>query len=165
MLWDIRQLLLAFHIFLAILWVGGVLFVGWGVFPAAQFLGYEIQRKFFHSLMQWTHWLFTALGSVVILTGILLGTAFGPISSWNNVFQTTYGNIWFTALIVGIFTLLWGVIIGYRYSMHVFNNIAIWKDAANGNNKTLIRSLTKLAAIESVEGFGFVILIYLMVLL
>jgi len=165
MLWTLRHFVLTIHIFLAVLWVGGVLFVGWGVFPASQFLSYETQRKFFLKLMSWTHRLFTVLGIGVIGTGILLGTTFGPISSWNDVLTTTYGNRWFAALLLGIFTLLWGVVIGYRYSMKVFKNKPIWAEAARGQNKNLIKALTKLAAVESVEGIGFVGLIYLMVLL
>jgi putative copper export protein len=163
MLWTIRQIVLAIHIFLAILWVGGVLFVGWGVFPATRFLAFETQRQLFIKLMGWTHWLFTFLGIGVIGTGVLLGTVFGPLSSWNDVLSTTYGNIWLTALIVGVFTLLWGIVFGYRYSMSVFNKQSIWDQASNGDTKPLFKSLAKLAAVESVEGIGFIVLIFLMV--
>lgn len=165
MIWTLRQLLLGTHIFSAILWVGGVLFIGWGVFPAVRFFTYENQRKFFHDLMQWTHWLFTGLGSVVILSGILLGTIIGPINSWEDVLHTTYGHIWFTALVIGTFTLLWGIVVGYQYSMAVFKNHVIWERAENGQKKELFKALTKLVALESVEGIGFVTLIYLMVII
>src|SRR5699024_12731952 len=47
MIWTLHQLLLGTHIFSAILWVGGVLFIGWGVFPAVRYFTYENQRKFF----------------------------------------------------------------------------------------------------------------------
>ncbi|GAB3057195.1 hypothetical protein [Virgibacillus ainsalahensis] len=161
--WEIRQILLVVHIFLAVLWVGGVLFVGWGVFPAVRILAYEIQRKFFLTLMHWTHWFFTALGSGVILTGILLGTVAGPISNWDDVLNTTYGNTWFTALIVGIITLLWGVVVGYRHSIKIFSDIWLWKNAESGNKKPLTMALMQIAAVESVEVIGFITLIYLMV--
>src|SRR5699024_1202349 len=82
-----------------------------GRFSGVRFFTYENQRKFFHDLMQWTHWLFTGLGSVVILSGILLGTIIGPINSWEDVLHTTYGHIWFTALVIGTFTLLWGIVV------------------------------------------------------
>src|SRR5699024_12871696 len=44
MLWEVRQILLIVHILLAIIWVGGVLVVGWGVFPAARTLMYIDKR-------------------------------------------------------------------------------------------------------------------------
>jgi len=62
MLWAIRQLLLTVHILLAVIWVGGILFVGWGLFPAARKLSYSVQQKLFVAVMEWTHWLFTLAG-------------------------------------------------------------------------------------------------------
>src|SRR5690625_4360240 len=104
-MWEIRQLILGIHIFSAITWVGGVLFIGWGVLPASQKLPFTIQRRFFLSIMEWTHWLFTIVGFIVIMTGVLLGTIFGPLKNWSAILDTTYGNIWLTALIVAVFSL------------------------------------------------------------
>src|SRR5699024_372491 len=124
--WEVRQILLMVHILLAIIWVGGVLFVGWGVFPAARTLTYKVQREFFHALMKWTHWLFTLAGAGVIATGTLLGTVGGPIKTWDDIWQTTYGHIWATAFIVATFTLLWGITFGYKQSMKVFSEEKRW---------------------------------------
>src|SRR5699024_3007427 len=147
-----------------ILWVCGVLFIGWSIFPAVRFFSYKNQRIIFHDLMQGTHWLFTGLGSIVILSGILLGTIMGPISNWGDVLHTTYGQIWFTALVIGPFTVLWGIIVGYQYSIAVFKNHVCWDRAENGHTKALFNALPNLVAIESVECIGFVILIYLIVI-
>src|SRR5699024_9813771 len=119
----------------------------------------------FHDLMQWTHWLFTGLGSVVILSGILLGTFIGPINSWEDVLHTTYAPIWFTALFIWTFTLLSDIVFGYKYSISIFKNHVIWERDENGQKKELFIALTKLVALESVEGIGFVTLIYLMVII
>src|SRR5699024_8611915 len=107
--WEIRQILLMVHILLAIIWVGGVLFVGWGVFPAARVLAFDIQQMFFHALMKWTHWLVTLAAAGVIITGTLLGNIGGPLNAGNDILQTTYGYIWATAFIVASFSLLWGI--------------------------------------------------------
>lgn len=165
--WEVRQILLMVHILLAIIWVGGVLFVGWGVFPAARTLTYKVQREFFHALMKWTHWLFTLAGTGVIATGTLLGTVGGPIKTWNDIWQTTYGHIWATAFIVATFTLLWGITFGYKQSMKVFSEEErwIWKMAANGDKHPLNQSMLKIVVIEGVEAIGFIILIALMVML
>src|SRR5699024_8602393 len=119
MIWALRQLLLGTHIFSAILWVGGVLFIGWGIFLAVRFFSYKNQRIIFHDLMQWTHSLFSGLCSIVILSGILLCTVIRPTSKWGDVVPATCGQIWFTALVSGTFTLLWGIIVGYQYFMAV----------------------------------------------
>lgn len=163
MVWEIRQLVLFVHILLGIIWVGGVLFIGWGVFPAARNLVYQVQREFFLQLMRFTHWIFTGVGIAVIFTGILLGTVLGPIQSWEALWNTPYGNKWFTALVIGIFTLIWGVVFGYRQSMKVFSNVTLWETAAAGDSKMLNRTFFKIALIESVEVIGFMVLLYLMV--
>src|SRR5690625_3197153 len=111
--WEIRQMLLMVHILLAIIWVGGVLFVGWGVFPAARVLAFDIQQKFFHALMKWTHWLFTLVGAGVIITGILLGTVGGALTTCGDTLHSTYGRLWATPSIVSSFSLRWGIAVGY----------------------------------------------------
>jgi len=163
MVLEIRQLVLFVHILLAIIWVGGVLFVGWGVFPAAKKLALQVQREFLLTLMRFTHWIFTGAGIGVILTGILLGTLLGPIRNWDMVWNTSYGNIWFTALMIGVFTLAWGVVFGYRQFIKVFSDVKLWETAAAGDMKMLNRSLIKIVVIEGVEVVGFMVLLYLMI--
>ncbi|WP_106496715.1 hypothetical protein [Lentibacillus sp. Marseille-P4043] len=165
MFWFIHQLLLGLHILLAIVWVGGIFFVGWGVYPTVKKMSISEQRRFLSSLMQWTHWLFTAAGIGVITTGILLGTVVGPIHNWQNVWNTTYGNIWFTALVIALFTLAWGVFVGYKQSMKVFADDVIWNKAESGDMKPLNKSMTMTTVAESVEVIGFIALIICMVLL
>jgi uncharacterized membrane protein len=158
-----RELILVLHIFLAIIWAGGIMFIGWGVFPASLKLSLAKQRYFLISLMKGTHHLFSLAGLFVIITGILLGTVFGPIRTWDYLWSTTYGNIFVAALIIGIITLLWGIVVGYREMMIIFKDDFLWKEAENGNKKPLIGQLIRLAALESVEVIGFVTLIFLMV--
>lgn len=164
-MWELRQLLLWIHIFSAIIWVGGILFVGWGVFPAARKLPYTIQRKFFLSLMKWTHTLFSVAGLIVILSGVLLGTIFGTLKSWHVIVSSTYGNIWLTALIIAIISLLWGMFVAYPLAMNLFNKKATWENADIGYEKRIWKLLIQYVAIESVEIIGFAILIYLMVII
>src|SRR5690625_6649620 len=85
--------------------------------------------------MKLTHWLFTVTGAGVMANGTLLGTVGGPIKTWDDIWQTTYGHIWATAFIVATFTLLWGITFGYKQSMKVFSEEErwIWKMAANGD--------------------------------
>ncbi|GAB3803310.1 hypothetical protein GCM10028868_30070 [Virgibacillus kimchii] len=139
------------------------MFIGWGVFPATLKLTLSKQRYFLITLMKNTHYLFTLAGAFVIITGILLGTVFGPIRTWDILWNTTYGNIWIAALIIGLITLVWGMLVGYREMMIIFKDDFLWKEAENGNKKPLILQLIRLAALESVEIAGFIALIFLMV--
>ncbi len=165
MLWAIRQLLLTVHILLAVIWVGGILFVGWGVFPAARKLSYSVQQKLFVAVMEWTHWLFTLAGAGVILTGILLGTVFGPISSLHDIWSTTFGNLWMGAFLLALFALFWGAFVSYPMAMELFSEESIWKKAEAGSENPLTEALFRLTIIEAVEVILFIIIVYLMVLL
>jgi copper resistance protein D len=162
---EIYLILKGFHILLAIIWVGGLLFVGWGVYPAVNILKLTEQRLFLRTLMQRSHWLFTLAGVGVITTGSLLGTIFGPIRSWHALWNTTYGNIWFTALIVGIVTLAWGVFVGYKRTMMVLSADSLWELAEKGDSKPLNKALVITAVLESIEVIGFIVLLVLMLLL
>lgn len=163
--WDLRQLLLFIHILLAIIWFGGVLFVGWGVFPASQKLKPAVQREFLSDLMSWVHWPLTYAGLSVIITGIILGTFAGPLKNWDSIVSSSYGHIFTIALIVAVFTLLWGMFISYKHTMTVLSQTDLWDNAEKGNNKPLIKAFLGIAAIESVEIAGFVIILICMVLI
>ncbi len=161
----VHQMVLVLHIFLGIVWMGGVLFIGWGIYPAARVLAFNQQRLFFLSLIKWVHWVFTIAGCGVILTGSLLGIVFGPIRSWETLVNTTYGNQWLAAFTIGLFTLFWGVFIGYRRAVTTFSNRLLWEQADQGNRRPLRRALLSIVALETVEVSGFVAIIFLMVLL
>lgn len=162
---DIRYIVLFIHILLAIIWFGGVLFIGWGVFPASQKLKPTIQQNFLSNLMFWVHWPLTFTGLSVIISGIILGTVLGPLKSWDSIFSTTYGHIFTTALIVSIFTLLWGMFISYKHTMAILSNTDIWIQAENGNNKPLKKAFLKIAAVEAIEVIGFITILICMVLI
>ncbi|WP_176223995.1 hypothetical protein [Thalassobacillus devorans] len=158
-----RELVLVIHILLGIIWAGGILFIGWGVYPVAARFPLNTQRIFLTRLMSHTHYLFTLAGAAVIITGILLGTVFGPLRSLETILHTSYGKHWIAALSIGTFALFWGVLVGYREMMLVFTDDYLWKEAEGGDRKPLSQELFRLAALESVEIIGFLVLIYLMV--
>lgn len=162
MSWEMRQILLGIHIFLAIVWVGGVLFIGWGVFPSVRKMAFAKQRQFLLALIQWSHGLLTAAGVGVIVTGIILGTIAGPIKQWGDLWNTSYGSIWLTAFLIATITLLWGVFIGYKQSVKVFLDVKLWERADTGETIPLKKALNKIILLESVEVCGFVALIVCM---
>src|SRR5699024_12263641 len=125
------------------------------------------QVEFSDARMRWTHSLFSLARTGVLAPGSLLCTVGGPINTWDDIWQTTYGHIWATAFIVATFTVLWGITFGYKQSMKVVSEEErwIWKMAANGDKHPLNQSMLKIVAIEGVEAIGFIVLIALMVML
>ncbi|QQK76703.1 hypothetical protein HUG15_14770 [Salicibibacter cibarius] len=165
MSWTLYQSVLWAHIFLAIIWVGGLLFIGWGVFPAVKTLVVREQRQTLAVILKHSHHFFTLAGAGVIVTGTALGTVLGPVQSWEALWHTTYGNLWFAALLIGIMTLFWGTFVGYRQAIKILSTEHLWTTAKNGYSRPLNHSLFALALLESVEGLGFVILLTLMIML
>ncbi|MFA1819823.1 hypothetical protein ACDX78_06445 [Virgibacillus oceani] len=68
---------------LATTWTGGIMFIDWEVIPVTLKRSLAKQYYFLISLMKGTRHLFPLARSFIIITGILLGTVFGPIKTWN----------------------------------------------------------------------------------
>ncbi|MDP4084901.1 MAG: hypothetical protein Q8934_09830 [Bacillota bacterium] len=165
MIGEIHQILIGLHIFLAIIWVGGILFIGWGVFPAVKAMKPNEQRLFLHTLMLRTHWIFTLAGAGVIITGFLLGTVVGPITHISDIFRFAYGISWFIAFLIGLITLAWGIFVGYNQTMKVLSEDSLWFSAENGDALPLNKAMVKITCLESVEVIGFIVILICMVLL
>ncbi|RNF40348.1 hypothetical protein [Planococcus salinus] len=162
MFWIVHQIVLSVHILLGITWVGGILFVGWGVFPAAEKLDYISRQRFLISLMQGVHHLFTLVGSGVIVTGVLLGTVLGPVRQLDSMFHSAYGHNLLMAFTVGVLTLLWGVFVSYRFSMKVLTHQTLWRMAENGYPRLLKNAMRSVAIVSGVEVLGFLGLVAIM---
>ena len=162
MYWIAHQIVLSIHILLGIAWVGGILFVGWGVFPVAKNLNHLSRQKFLVSLMQWVHHKFTLIGSGVIFTGILLGSVLGPVRQLDTALNSAYGHSLIMAFAVGILTLLWGTFVSYRFSMRVLTHDTIWKTAENGYPRLLKNAMRSVTIVSGVEVLGFVGLLAIM---
>lgn len=165
MSWDLRQLILGVHILLGIIWFGGILFIGWGVFPASQKLKATVQREFLLYLMSWVHWLLTFAGIGVIVTGVIMGTVAGPIKDWESLLVTSYGRLFLTAFIIAVLTLLWGMFVGYKHAIKVMSKEDLWYKAENGDTRPLRKALIGIALFESVEITGLLIVLTCMILL
>lgn len=158
----IRPFLLGLHILCASVWVGGVLFIGWGVYPVAIKMRPSRQQSFLSSLLKWSHLPLTAAGSGVMVTGFLLGTVAGPIRRWEDLWRLEYGQLWLISLIVGLTVLAWGALVGYRTAMRVLGDDSLWQRAENGDPRPLVKAMRTIVLVESLEAAGFVGLILLM---
>ncbi|WP_208587066.1 hypothetical protein [Gracilibacillus suaedae] len=159
-----NSLLLWIHMVAGILWIGGLFFLVWGVYPAIRILPIFQQQQFFLQIMKWSHKGFALAGITVLLTGFLMGIN-GPVNGLTMLFTTYYGKWWITSLFIGLCTLIWGNFIGYRAFIKVLSRDIIWKMADKGYPRLLYFSLLQVAFISSIEGLGFLMLIWLMVII
>lgn len=96
------------HILLGILWFGNSLALAVVVIPAISKLPLVRQQEIGTRLGERGLQVFDIVGPAVIVMGIIRGTLLGRIDSIAEVFGTTYGVVWFVALIVATATFLWG---------------------------------------------------------
>lgn len=162
MAWHIHQFVLGLHILAAIAWAGGILFVGWGVFPTLKKFDYINQQRILKTLMETVHLWLTAFGAFVIITGMALGTVLGPVKQWDTLWHTSYGHKLLFALLLGIFALGWGAKISYPFTMRLLKNNTLWQMAQDGWPRFLKQSLLTVQAVASVEAAAFVVLLAIM---
>jgi putative copper export protein len=160
---HLREVILFVHILLGIVWFGGILFVGWGGYPAAGKLPVREQRLFLYTMLKHSHLLFTLAGIGVIATGIMLGTALGSLHSWTMVTSTHYGQLFLLAGGIATFALLWGVMVSYSYTMHLLKNDQLWRYAARGGIKPLRDAMRRTMLISGIEVIGLLIVVWIMV--
>src|SRR5699024_6654800 len=145
------------------IWVGGILFVGWGLFPATKKFGFAMQRKILLAVMKWAHPFLIAAGFLVIVTGVLLGVVFGPLTHWGIILESSYCRKWLGSLIIGGFTLFWGTFVRFLQMERLFQTDFFWIEAEKGKRIPLFKELFRLAILESVEVLGFLVLLYIMI--
>ncbi|WP_438314789.1 hypothetical protein [Sporosarcina sp. FA9] len=162
MYWSIHQIVLAIHILLGITWVGGILFIGWGVFPVAKKMDVLNRQKLLVGLMRWVHHKFTLIGFGVILTGLVLGSVLGPVRGMDTALNTAYGHNLILAFTVGVLTILWGTFVSYRFTIKVLTHDTLWKMAENGYPRLLRNAMRNVTIVSGVEVVGFISLLILM---
>jgi hypothetical protein len=96
------------HVLLGIVWFGGTLNFDDVVIPALMTLPLEQQRAVSRPLTLFTNRLLFPASILVILLGLVRGTLFGPVQSWNFLIGTAYGLTFLVASLAAVVTFLWG---------------------------------------------------------
>lgn len=96
------------HVILAILWFGSVLYADVILVPAFMTLPTNIQRAAVGAIGVRSQRVIPPAAGLVILLGVLRGTAFGPVRSIDAL-TTTYGLTWLLALVLAGGTFLYGL--------------------------------------------------------
>lgn len=96
------------HVLLGIVWFGGTLYLDVVVIPALMTLPLEQQRAVSKPVTLFTNRLLFPSAILVILLGLVRGTLFGPVQSWDFLIGTAYGLTFLIAFLASVATFLWG---------------------------------------------------------
>jgi hypothetical protein len=99
------------HVLLGILWFGNALVLSAIVIPAINRLPIVTQRAISSYIGSRATPIFHVVVPLIIVLGIVRGTAFGPINSVEAVFRSWYGLTWLVALAATAATYAFGVLV------------------------------------------------------
>jgi uncharacterized membrane protein len=96
------------HILSGVIWFGGYILIDFALWPALLRRPAAEAKATFVALQKYIGPLMALSGSLVVLLGIVRGTALGPIRSLDALFGTAYGVTWLVALVIALFLSAWG---------------------------------------------------------
>jgi len=96
------------HILSGVIWFGGYILIDFALWPALLRRPAAEARATLVALQKYIGPLMALSGSLVVLLGIVRGTALGPIRSLDALFGTAYGVTWLVALAIALFLSAWG---------------------------------------------------------
>ena len=96
------------HVLLGIFWFGGSLYLNFMVIPVLLKLPLGQQREVGIPLGARSNQILPLISILVILSGLLRGTVWGPVQSFPFLFGTAYGVTFLISLLVAGAVELWG---------------------------------------------------------
>jgi uncharacterized membrane protein len=96
------------HVITAVMWFGTTLFLDLILIPTLTTFPISQQREFNAKLIPNMVRIIAPTALAVVILGLLRGTVFGPIKSFEFLFGTTYGWTFLIALLLAVATILWG---------------------------------------------------------
>jgi uncharacterized membrane protein len=153
------------HVFLGIFWFGAVLYSDFILIPAIVTLPIRSQREIGGAVGQRAARIIMPVGALVILLGILRGTVFGPIKSFDAL-TTTYGLTWLVALIAASATFLWGKRV-IEPAIERMNEIRIEDAVAPDGTPSpaLVAAIDRIKRVTLLELIGFFVIFTAMILM
>jgi hypothetical protein len=150
------------HVLLGIIWFGNALVVAMILIPSLNPLPIPLQREVGRGYGARSIRLFDIVVPAIIVLGVIRGTVYGPINGIDDVFATSYGLIWLTALIVTIGVYLWGrFVIGGALAR--MNSAPLNADGTA--TLELEQATRRVKVVVSLELIGFVVIFTTMILM
>ena len=134
------------HIFLGAVWIGGFVFTMFALWPVLLRRPASEGRALWLALGKTTTPVLASSSIGVVVLGILRGTWFGPIKSWESL-STPYGSAWLTALVLSIAFIVIGISILRRMEVFVWNGDDLHPKAFQRVRLAAVTGLTAFAII------------------
>jgi uncharacterized membrane protein len=99
------------HVFSGIFWFGGTLYLDFVIIPAVMGLPREQQPAVSKRIGAQSVRVILPVATLVILLGLLRGTVFGPVRSFDFLFGTAYGITFFVGFLASLATYAWGLLV------------------------------------------------------
>jgi uncharacterized membrane protein len=160
MLW-LAGLIQWVHILAGATWFGSNVFASFVVAPAIGHLPFEQQKAFFKFYHKNIVLLLSPTSLIVVIAGILRGTLFGPIQSFEFLFTNPYGLTFLLSCILGIALIFWGAVV---MSQNV-QKIQQFSLPDGRPTPELLAQMRKLQLLGTIEIAVFLILLVCMVLM
>ena len=154
------------HELLGIFWFGGVLYLNLVVIPAVIQQPLDQQRQISATLGKFSDRLFKPVSILVIVFGVLRGTIWGPIKTWDFLFGSGYGSTFLVALLTTVGLVLWGIFVTGRAALKL-NDYPV-SEVAKGTGPVAAAYTAQLQRVKLfalLELLGFVAVFSCMVLL
>ena len=135
------------HILSGITWFGGYIFMTFAVWPILLRRPVPEARSFLTELAQPVSKLMMVSGTLVLLLGILRGTVFGIIRSFDVLFTTSYGLTWLAALVLTIILTVHGAISSKNMEERIWEGDHLRPDAARYLRNTNVFALICFGAV------------------
>lgn len=141
------------HMLFAIFWFGGALFGTFVLGPQLISMPPERMREFLVPFAKRADRIILPVAIIAIALGVVRGTVFGPIKSFDALFGTAYGVTWLVALVAALLTLAWGA----RTARGMQRDVEAGVDVSKATAKAL-RNV-------GIEMLGFAVILSAMVLM
>jgi len=129
------------HILCGITWFGGYIFMTFAVWPTLLRRPVVEAQSFFTDFTKPVSNLMMVSGMAVVLLGILRGTVFGIIRSFEVLFTTPYGLTWLTALVLTLILTVHGAVSSKNLETRVWEGDHLRSDAARYLRNTNVFAL------------------------
>jgi uncharacterized membrane protein len=136
------------HILCGVTWFGGYILIDFALWPALLRRPAAEAQMTFAALEKSIGPLMALSGSLVVLLGIVRGTALGPIRSLDALLGTAYGLTWLVALLIALFLTIWGA------SWHDLAVGPVWEDGAT---RPGVATRLRMAAFIEMTCFGAIL--------
>jgi uncharacterized membrane protein len=112
------------HVLCGVLWAGAQLFNALVLWPTLLRVPGAQARAFIEASVAYAAPVMGTSGMLVLVLGILRGTWFGPIRSFDAIVATRYGMLFATAIVLSIFVTIYGGWVRGQLDKRVFDGDA-----------------------------------------